>query len=125
MAEAMRCKWCYDRGPKDRCHLRAHKTGQIGPCKIVPAGFVERGTVLPSADAQAMFPLAKFPCSRCADPSEGLPFLIDSDNEFHWEHQHESPGSSARTGCPRFSDSKHFSMPRKGSVVPTFYRRPW
>ena len=82
---------------------------------------VIRGTVRPSEEAQALYPLDKYPCSRCADPKEGLPHLVDNASEFYWEHQHEETGSSARTSCLRFNKS-HWYGPRNGTAVAKFYR---
>lgn len=71
----------------------------------------------PTARAQERYPLEDFPCARCANPNEGLPHLIDNGCELGWEHQHKSPGSSARSGCPRFNASSHYGPPRPGTVA--------
>lgn len=75
-------------------------------------------TLHPSKRAQERYPIEEFPCSRCADPKEGLPHLVDNGSEFYWHHQHEAPGSSARSGCPRFGDSDRCgNRPRPGTAT--------
>lgn len=84
--------------------------------------YLERGTVFPSEAAQARYPLTEFPCRRCE--REGLPHLVDNSSEYYWEHQHERPGSSARSGCPRFGRAVNLSpsTPRPGTAKPTYYQ---
>lgn len=39
--------------------------------------------IRPSIKAQERYPIDQFPCSRCEDENEGLPFLTDNGSEFH------------------------------------------
>lgn len=85
-----------------------------------PPTYLKRGTVFPDDAAQARYPLADYPCRRCE--REGLPHLVDNPSEFYWEHQHELPGSSARSGCLRFGNTAHCDgKPRPGTAVKKFY----
>lgn len=79
----------------------------------------EDGEITPSERAQERYPLADYPCERCADPKQGLPHLVDNGSEFYWHHQHEA--ASWRSGCPRFGDSKHCgNYPRPGTATSLF-----
>jgi len=78
--------------------------------------------VLPSEKAQERYPLSEYPCSRCE--KEGLPHLVDNGSEFCWEHQHDPPGSSARSGCSRFGRSALCgSRPRPGTATSLFRQK--
>lgn len=80
--------------------------------------------LLPSQRAQERYPLEKYPCDRCANPKEGLPHLVDNGSEFYWHHQHDPPGSSARSGCPRFGDSEHCgNRPRPGTATSLWVKK--
>lgn len=77
----------------------------------------------PSAKAQGRYPIDKFPCSRCANPNEGLPHLIDNGPEFYWHHRHDRPGSSMRSGYPRFGASDLCgAMPKAGTAASRYKR---
>ena len=77
------------------------------------------GDILPSERAQERYPLAEYPCERCADPRQGLPHLTDNGSEFYWHHQHEA--ASWRSGCPRFGPDQHCgSRPRPGTATSLF-----
>lgn len=80
-------------------------------------GYLQRGTVFPTVEVQKTYPLDRFPCSRCE--LEGLPHLVDNSSEFYWEHQHQHPGSSARSFCLRFNSGRRV---RKDTAQPTYYR---
>ena len=81
--------------------------------------YLERGTVFPSDQAQARYPLYQFPCSLCA--RKGLPHLVDNSAEYYWEHQHDGGG---RAGCPRFGRGVGLcgTAPRPGTATPTYYQ---
>ena len=76
--------------------------------------YLERGTVFPSEEVQARYPLAEFPCSVCA--RDGLPHLVDNPAEFYWEHHKPKRGRSL---CTRFTGS--MNRARKGTAEPAFY----
>ena len=80
-----------------------------------------RPRMLPGAAAQEQYPLEQYPCRRCA--KEGLPHLVDNGSEFYWEHQHEAPGSSARSCCSRFGTDELRGKPREGTAVSQFASR--
>ena len=78
---------------------------------------IEARTVYPSTEAQERYPLAKFPCRRCAG-SMGLPYLIDHSSEFYWVH---SGSRGGRDGCPRFGKWTGLGAPpREGTAVATY-----
>lgn len=79
----------------------------------------------PSKAAQERYPLSDYPCSRCSNPNEGHPHLVDNGSEFYWHHQHESPGSSHRSGCTRFGGQFCGDAPRPGSATSLWYQRGW
>lgn len=84
-----------------------------------------RHNLRPSEAAEARYPLEDYPCSRCADPNEGPPHLVDNGSEFCWEHQHpQPPGSSHRSGCSRFGTGGDLcgSRPRPGTATSLFER---
>lgn len=78
------------------------------------------GFIFPSEKAQERYPVDQYPCSRCTNPKEGLPHLIDNGSEFYWHHQHKKPGSSARSGCPRFGGLFCGDVPRPGTATSLF-----
>lgn len=72
----------------------------------------------PTAEAQARYPLAEYPCAQCV--SIGLPQLVDNSSEFYWHHVH--PESRARSGCARFGTTEFCgSIPRRGTAAVTEY----
>lgn len=74
-----------------------------------------RGTVYPSEEAQALYPLKENPCSRCEN--EHLPHLVDNGSEFYWEHQWRGSG---RGVCQRFGSSR--GSPKEGTATPTHFK---
>lgn len=89
-------------------------------------GYRLRRSVHPSPKAQERYPIADFPCDRCA--REGLPHLVDNSSgaygsEFYWEHH---PEDSGRSGCTRFGHASQpgFGLrPRPGTATSLFWRR--
>jgi hypothetical protein len=79
---------------------------------------LERGTVYPSEEAQALCPPSKYPCRRCED--EHLPHLVDNTVEFYWEHRHPEIGKSNRSECGRFN---RYDIPREGTATATYNLR--
>lgn len=79
---------------------------------------IERGTVFPSDEAQALYPLADYPCRFCSNPACGLPCLVDHSSEFYWHHWR------FREGCSRFGTSDILgARPREGTAVATYNLR--
>lgn len=71
-----------------------------------------RGTVFPSAEAQALF--ANRACRGC--DLYGLPWLVNNASELYWEHVH--PTHKARWGgCRRFGAHtvRDGSLPHKAA----------
>ena len=82
---------------------------------IEPRTYLERETVFPSEEAQALYPAAAHPCGQCR---RKLPYLVDSRSEFYWHH------GDARVGCARFGKSKYLGAPpREGTAVATYNER--
>ena len=86
----------------------------------IKRGYRER-KLLPSERAQERYPIDEYPCGRCANPKEGLPHLVDSGSEFYWHHQHDPPGSSARSGCPRFGTSEFCGAPPRAGTATSLW----
>lgn len=77
-----------------------------------------RDGLTPPADIQALFPIEKFPCPRCAGGD--LPYLVDhGGSEYSWEHR------GARYGCSRFGTATRGlcgERPRKGTATSLWLR---
>lgn len=69
------------------------------------------GRVRPSEAAQALF--AHIPCAIC--DAGNLPYLTNHASELYW--QHLARVGRGRSGCPRFTHSKHIGgRMRDGSL---------
>lgn len=77
--------------------------------------YLERGTVYPSDEVQARYPLAEHPCADCENVH--LPHLVDNSVEFYWEHQWKG---GARSVCKRFMNGR---APHEDTATPTYCRR--